>query len=785
MNGETLQPPCLAKALRLVELGYRVFPINPNDKQPLGSLVPHGLKNATLDEATVRSWRRRRPDANLAVATYDCCVVDIDPCDGKPNPWLNTLDEPLVTNMTSTTPRGGSHLWFADPTRSLKNSTSKLAQNVDTRATGGYVLVSPSTINGASYNWASGPVPIGELLPPPDWLIKKLMEPKPNGSPVAATVASGHQDIRDSLDIIERARKYIRTIPPAISGNGGHPRTFLAAQHLVRGFDLSDADAFDLLAEWNQPCVPPWSEGELRSKIQSARSDGTTVAVGQHLRPSSVRPPTKEATSPPRILAAGERVLAGDIGNIGTVVSDDGGSSVTVHFVSPEGKEATKDIPRSQLKTADGRSVVPVQPIRIRAAGELIGEFSEMRPAILEGLLRCGETMNIIAAPKTGKSWLSAGLGLSVVSGRKWLDRFWTRRGKVLIVDNELHPETSAQRLPHIAREMGIQRDEYADQLFVANLRGQLIDLEALAEQLSRLEPGAYSMIVLDAWYRFQPSGSDENSNGDVTQLYNLLDSVADKIGSAFVCIHHSSKGNQSGKGVTDVGSGAGAQSRAPDSHLTIRQHEEDGAVVVEAAVRSFAPMEPFCLRWNFPVWTPANDLDPKDLRQERPRKAKGSATESDESPEDLRKQRDQENRQKVLDAYATFPDGETASVVKNAAGMNGSVFGPIHAQLIRDGLVRTCKIQKNRQAYDGACLVKPKPLGHSDKTLFSVSESECPTEGGIGTRTSRPPLGAAVCPSPHPQVGGLVCLPVGKESECPSEIAHELANELFPVEAT
>ena len=418
----------------------------------------------------------------------------------------------------------------------------------------------------------------------------------------------------------------------------------------------------------------------------------------------------------------------------------------------------------------------------IRAAGELIGEYPDMRPAILEGLLRCGETMNIIASPKTGKSWLSMGLGLSVVGGRKWLGRFWTRRGKVLIVDNELHPETSAHRLPRIAEAMGIQSDEYADQLFVANLRGQLIDLNSLAEQLGSLEPGAFSLIVLDAWYRFQPTGSDENSNGDVSQLYNLLDSVANKLGSAFVCIHHTSKGNQSGKGVTDVGSGAGAQSRAPDSHLTIRQHEEDGAFVVEAAVRSFAPMEPFCLRWNFPVWAPADDLDPKDLRQERPRKAKGSATDSSESSEDLRQQRDQEARQKVLGAYATFPDGETASVVRDAAGMNGKVFGPINAQLIRSGSVRPCKIQKNGREYDGACLVNSRSVGHSDKTLFSESESECPTDRDHDTRTSVPPLGDAVCPSDIVQVGWLVRLPVGKESECPSEIAHERANELFPV---
>ena len=377
--------------------------------------------------------------------------------------------------------------------------------------------------------------------------------------------------------------------------------------------------------------------------------------------------------------------------------------------------------------------------LKIRSSGELISDFQEMRPPIVDGLLRSGETMNIIAAPKTGKSWLSMGLGLSVVSGRQWLNRFWTRRGKVLIVDNELHAETSAHRLPLIADAMGIQPGEYSDQLFVASLRGQLIDLNALAGQLSSLEAGAFSLIILDAWYRFAPPFSDENSNSDVSRLYNLLDAVANKLGSAFVCIHHTSKGSQSSKGVTDVGSGAGAQSRAPDSHLTIRQHEADGAFVVEAAVRSFAPPQPFCVRWDFPIWAPADDLDPKDLRQERPRKAKGPATSSGESSEDARQRAADENRQKVLDAYATFPDGETINSLRDAAGMSGAVFGPINSALIREGIVEARTVQKSRREFDGFRLVTIS-LGHSDKTLFSVSESEL-SDKGLAHRRTSPPL--------------------------------------------
>ena len=66
---------------------------------------------------------------------------------------------------------------------------------------------------------------------------------------------------------------------------------------------------------------------------------------------------------------------------------------------------------------------------------------------------------------------------------------------------------------------------------------------------------------------------------------------------------------------MTDVGAGAGAQSRAADTHLVLRPHEEDRAVVLDAAVRSWPPIQPLCLRWEFPLWHRDDALDPEALK--------------------------------------------------------------------------------------------------------------------------------------------------------------------------
>ena len=176
-----------------------------------------------------------------------------------------------------------------------------------------------------------------------------------------------------------------------------------------------------------------------------------------------------------------------------------------------------------------------------------------------------GETMNVIAPAKAGKSWLVNGLALSVASGRPWLDTYAVEQGNVLILDNELHHETSAHRIPRVAEAMGISLDDVGQHLFVHNLRGALKNILSLGPWFKTIESGRFSLIILDAFYRFMPIGTDENDNGALASIYNTLDAYADQLGASFCLVHHSSKGNQSGKSITDVGSGAGSQSRAAD----------------------------------------------------------------------------------------------------------------------------------------------------------------------------------------------------------------------------
>lgn len=72
-------------------------------------------------------------------------------------------------------------------------------------------------------------------------------------------------------DRISGARAYLAKLPTAVSGAGGHPATYRAASILANGFDLPWNDAWEILSEWNKShCSPPWSDKDLRHKLNDA-----------------------------------------------------------------------------------------------------------------------------------------------------------------------------------------------------------------------------------------------------------------------------------------------------------------------------------------------------------------------------------------------------------------------------------------------------------------------------------------------------------------------------------
>jgi hypothetical protein len=118
------------------------------------------------------------------------------------------------------------------------------------------------------------------------------------GSPFAGR-ASGN-----GASVLERARRYVGHMPPALSGQHGHQATWAVAQVLLRGFDLPVAQAQPLLEEYNLRCKPPWTAKELQHKLEQAEQKSRLPrgylldgAPGRHAPHGSRRKTSSESES--------------------------------------------------------------------------------------------------------------------------------------------------------------------------------------------------------------------------------------------------------------------------------------------------------------------------------------------------------------------------------------------------------------------------------------------------------------------------------------------------------
>jgi Bifunctional DNA primase/polymerase, N-terminal/Primase C terminal 1 (PriCT-1) len=147
-------------------------------KHPLGDLVHHGVKDATLDQRTIANWWRRYPPANIGIAAgrdFRLLVVDVDP-DAGGNDSLAALEREngaLPATIEAATPRGGRHVYLiVPPGRPLSTiSAGKLGPGLDHRCQGGYVAAPPSAVFGKPYTWSD----CGKRFAiAPDWLLDRL-----------------------------------------------------------------------------------------------------------------------------------------------------------------------------------------------------------------------------------------------------------------------------------------------------------------------------------------------------------------------------------------------------------------------------------------------------------------------------------------------------------------------------------------------------------------------------------------------------------------------------------
>jgi Mrp family chromosome partitioning ATPase len=245
-------------AIRFAERGWFVFPIQENSNEPLTGRSWEKL--STNDPKKVRAYADALPGHNwgLNCGKSGLTVLDLDRKNGKNG--VQALDaaglEPTETWLVATA-NGGYHYYYEGEGA---NSASMIAEGVDTRGRGGYVVIPGSVINGREYKLYQDDIPVAKV---PSWATGKK------------SVASEEepQDLAFEWDApgnVEAATLWLGASAPA-ADEGTRNDTAYKVACALRDRGVSMRVGLDLMREWNDDkCSPPLSDEELHKATKSA-----------------------------------------------------------------------------------------------------------------------------------------------------------------------------------------------------------------------------------------------------------------------------------------------------------------------------------------------------------------------------------------------------------------------------------------------------------------------------------------------------------------------------------
>jgi len=149
--------------------GYHVFPVR-DDKKPA---TLRGFKDASADPRRISELWLRHPARLIGIATGSVSGIDVLDIDEKHDAarawWHDNISRRPVTR-TFRTRSGGLHLYFRHA-ESVGCTTGKIAQGIDTRGDGGYII----------YWFAAGLECLDHspIAPWPEWLLGQIRDREP------------------------------------------------------------------------------------------------------------------------------------------------------------------------------------------------------------------------------------------------------------------------------------------------------------------------------------------------------------------------------------------------------------------------------------------------------------------------------------------------------------------------------------------------------------------------------------------------------------------------------
>lgn len=185
--------------------------------------------------------------------------------------------------------------------------------------------------------------------------------------------------------------------------------------------------------------------------------------------------------------------------------------------------------------------------------------------AIVDGLLREREIVQIVGAAKLAKSWFAADMGLAIAAGTPFLG-FPTSARKVLFLDFEL-------KAPMFAKRLSMLAPSCPSGFHFQALRGSE-RRPTPAEVAELVKREGFGVCFIDSLY---VTGwlTDENDNITTARELRHVQSVFADTGASLVVVDHTSKGAGAERSAVDSSRGASSKGGIFDAVLVLRPTTE------------------------------------------------------------------------------------------------------------------------------------------------------------------------------------------------------------------
>lgn len=390
------------------------------------------------------------------------------------------------------------------------------------------------------------------------WSVPVPPRPPPAPKPERKEPTRDHADKR-----LRRAAAYLAKMDPAVEEQGGSTALWNAVAAVLIGFDLSEPDAEALItSDYNPRCSPPWSEKEIRHKIEHVaercdRERGYLLGV------------TEDAARDPS-------------------THDRNGAPVEPKADKSDPWQVALAAALADIRTALGTTATASRTPLFGDAVELLGAEFASSTWLVDGLLTRGGVSLVGGEPKTFKTWLGLEACVAVATSTRMCGEFFAAAGVAAYFFAEDMGRQVRNRLRALLA--GANRSLFTGRLHLCP-RGKFLDITkdedlALLVASCRLL-GKIDLLVLDPLR--DVSSAAEDKSDEMSPVMRRLRVVAELLGCTVMVVHHTAKASldTSKRRPGQRLRGSGAIHGATDSGIYLSDTQGDGRTEFKNTVDS------------------------------------------------------------------------------------------------------------------------------------------------------------------------------------------------------